>query len=408
MNGVGVKSGLRSFGVFLSFILRRFVGDDGFGLAAGLSYTSLLALVPMVAIGLASLAAFPAFEEARGSIELAIIDAFPADQQGEVSARLAEFVDNARTMTGTGIAALAVTAVMLLMRIHTAFNMIWRVREPRPILVRFLIYWAMLTVGPILLGLSISISGYVFAMVQTSGVEAFGVAALRISRIAAILLNILAFSLVFVVLPNRSIRWLHGIAGAAVAALLFEGLKLVFAAYVEAFPSYQFIYGALAAIPIFLVWMYCVWIVVLFGAEVAAGLAEWDAVSERRGRLMAPADRLPLALSLLARLLAASKEGRSLPTKLWLRDLPALPKELDAVVGLLQKAGYVERSARGRWLLKRDLRQVSLAALNDALGLSHGADAAWEAAARSLVLRQQDLQRDLGAESLLDLLETAG
>ncbi|MET4806531.1 YihY family inner membrane protein [Limibacillus sp. MBR-115] len=396
---------LQGFWSFLSFVFKRFLGDDGPGLAASLSYTSLLAIVPLVAIGLAMLAAFPAFEETRAAIELAIIDTFPADQQGDVSARLVEFVDNARTMTGTGIAALAVTAVLLLMRIHTALNMIWRVTEPRPIIIRLLIYWAMLTIGPILIGLSITISGYLFTMMHMSGAEAFGIGTLGLSRMVAIILNAMAFTLLFVVLPNRSIRWLHGLAGASVAACLFEAMKLAFAAYIEAFPSYQVIYGALAAIPIFLLWMYFVWVVVLLGAEVAAALGEWGAVSSRAGRLIAAADRLPLALSLLVRLQEASKKGRALKVQVWSRGLPVLPGELDDVIGRLRKSGYVERTSRGRWLLSRDLRSATLGDLTKTLGLTHDTYPQWEPAAVSLVARQSSAVRAVEDTPLIEVLE---
>lgn len=396
---------LRGVWGFLCFVFRRFLGDDGLGLAASLSYTSLLALVPLVAIGLAMLAAFPAFEETRAAIELKIIDVFPSDQQGEVLGTLIEFVDNARTMTGTGIAALAVTAVLLLMRIHKAINMIWRVTELRSIVVRLLIYWAVLTIGPILLGLSITISGYIFTVVEMSGTGALGIGTLVLAPLIAIVLNAMAFVLLFVVLPNRAIRWLHGIAGALVAASLFEAMKLAFAAYIDAFPSYQLIYGALAAIPIFLIWMYFVWVVLLIGAEVAAALGEWGAVSSRGGRLMAVADRLPLALSLLARLHEASQEGRALKVQVWSRGLPALPGELDGVIGRLRKSGYVERTSHGRWLLSRDLRSTTVGDLSETLGLTHDEYPQWEPAAASLVARQRSASRGIQDTPLMEALE---
>ena len=151
--------------------------DDAPGLAAGLSYTSLLALVPLVVIALAIFAAFPAFESVRGALQELILESLLPTQKDEVQQRLTGFIENARSMTGPGVVFLGLTAVMLLMRIHTSLDIIWRVTAKRAMVYRLLLYWALLTVGPVLLGASLSISGYIFAVVEASGADAFGVGA---------------------------------------------------------------------------------------------------------------------------------------------------------------------------------------------------------------------------------------
>lgn len=405
MKNLELRARTKSFTLFLKFVVKRFGEDDAAGLAAGLSYTTLLALVPLVAIALAIFAAFPAFESVRADLQQMILDSILPTQKEDVRLRLAGFIDNARQMTGPGIVFLGVTAILLLVRIHAAMDKIWRVTAKRRLLVRLLTYWAVLTIGPVLLGLSLSVTGYVFAVVETSGADAFGVGAAQLARIVAVLLNVAAFSLLFVVMPNRAIRWRDGVAGAFVAAGLFEALKYAFALYVASVPSYQAIYGALASVPIFLLWMYLVWMVILLGAEVAAALPEWQAYRRRLDRIGAPIDRLPIAVTLLSRLLEASERGDSLKGRSLRYGLPATLPEIDEALIPLERSGFVLRTARGRFALGRDLRAVTLRDLLKALGLDLGGSQGWQEPARGLIGRFEAETAELEEARLLDILE---
>ncbi len=405
MSNWELRDRARSFGGFLKYVVNRFGGDDGAGMAAGLSYTSLLALVPLLVIALAIFAAFPAFESVRTSLQDAALGSLMPAQKGVVEQRLNEFIRNASSMTGPGIVFLGITAVMLLMRIHSSMDRIWRVSSKRPLLVRLLIYWALLTVGPILLGMSLSVTGYVFAAFEATGEGFLGIGAFELGRLFAMLLNVAAFSLLYVLLPNRSVRWRDGIAGAFLAAGLFEMLKGLFALYVEAFPSYEMIYGALASVPIFLLWMYLVWIVILLGAEVAASLPEWQAQRLRKERVGAPIDRLPLALTLLGRLLKASEGGHALKGRHLRAHLPATLPEIDEVTRPLVKAGYAMRTSNGRWTLGRDLRKTTLGDLLLVLGLDLGTSKGWEQPVSGLLNRLYESTRELEDMPLLQALE---
>lgn len=266
---------LADVGTFARYTFTRFAGDRCLQMAASLSYTSVLALVPLMAVGFAVLTAFPVFDRIQEDLQDFIIGNFIPDAGAVLQAQVAGFVQAARNLTGIGVLALAVTALILLATIESALNTIWRVERSRPFVQRFLVYWAILTLGPMLLGTSLSLFSYVFTATHVAGVESFTGPLGRFTRILPFLLVIVAFALLYVVVPNRAVRWRHAAAGALAAALLFEALQRGFALYLLHFPAYQAIYGALSAVPVFLVWMYVSWAVVLFGAEIAASLPEW-------------------------------------------------------------------------------------------------------------------------------------
>jgi membrane protein len=405
LNNLELRVRAKSFGLFLKFVFKRFGDDDGTGLAAGLSYTTLLALVPLVVIALAIFAAFPAFESVRGDLQAMILESLLPTQKDEVRQWMTGFIENARSMTGPGVVFLGVTAIMLLMRIHAALDKIWKVTAKRPLVTRILTYWALLTIGPILLGLSLSVTGYVYAVVEEAGSGLLGTGAAELGRLVGLLLNTAAFSFLYVIMPNRAIRWRDGFVGAFVAAGLFEILKNLFAIYVAGVPSYQAIYGALASVPIFLLWMYIVWMVILLGAEVAAALPEWQAYRRRQARVGAPIDRLPIALILLDRLLEASEKGDALRGRTLRYGLPATLPEIDEVMVPLEKKGYILRSSRGRFGLGRDLRAVTLGDLLKVLGLDLGTSQGWQEPARGVIGQLRSETEALESRPLIDVLE---
>lgn len=238
-----------------SYCFHRFMADGCTRQAAGLSYVSLLSLVPMLTITLAVLAGFEAFDPVKGRLQTLILDTILPQLGANASNMLNDFIDNAGRLTGPGILGLAITAVLLLSNINSAMNAIFHVAEARPLLMRLLVYWALLTLGPLLLGASFSISGYAFAAIQWAGVDRL-TGLLGLSRLVSILLAACGFALIYMVVPNRSVRFGHAFTGGFVAAILLEVLKFGFGLYLRFVPGYQAIYGALAALPIFLVWMY--------------------------------------------------------------------------------------------------------------------------------------------------------
>ncbi len=355
--------------------MRRFIGDHGLESAAGLSYASLLALVPLLAIMLAVISAFPTFAGVEDRILNTILsDLLPA-VGSEASGRIRSFVANAKALTGPGIVGLAVTAVLLLSNINGAFNTIWRVSEPRPLALRFLVYWALLTLGPLLLAASISATAPLFTTLS-GGAVTQAVRWLVPPWLVSLVLGTVGFGTLFLVVPNRPVWLPHAAAGGLVTALLFEVLKAGFAVYLAVVPGYTAVYGAVAAIPIFLIWLYLSWAVVLLGAEVTASLPEWAAYRMRAGTARA-GDRLALALALLARLREAHTQGRALGRRKLVRGLPATPGEVDGVLAPLRRTGVVARTSGACWVLAVDLRGLTLGRLMHELGLELTPSTGW-------------------------------
>ena len=390
---------------FAAYTARRFAQDHCPRQAAGLGYISLLSLVPLLAIGLGLLSAFPAFTEIRGELQALIFDNFMPAAGSAVTDQLTEFVDNASKATGPGVLAFALTAVLLLNNIDSALNAIWRVPERRAMALRLLVYWAMLTLGPLLVGSSLSLSSYAFAVVQYSGMDAYSGLLLQFTRLISIALATIGFGLIYFVVPNRQVSPLFALLGGLVAAVMFELLKAGFGFYLSNFPSYQAIYGALATVPIFLLWMYLFWVVVLIGAEVAAAAPEWQAAQARGRTAAGPGERLALALALVERLRAASLRGGAMRERELTRRLPATPAEIDDSLRGLRRARIAERSMGSRWLLARDLATITLGDLATALDLDLDPGKGWTPGAARAVAALADagrIQLDTSVEVLLD------
>lgn len=359
---------VRHLGRFLWRLVVRFQEDSCPQMAASLSYATLLALVPLLAIGLALLTAFPAFDEAQAQLKSLIFEALPPEQALDASEQLDALLANVSKLTGPGVLALAVTAILLLSNVHASLNAIWRVREPRPLALQLLVFWALLTLGPLLLGASISISSIAIEPLQAQ--LGLGEAPRIFSRLLSVLVAALAFAVMFLVVPNRPVSMSAALLGGGVAALGFELLKFGFGLYITSFPSYQIVYGALAALPILLIWVYLVWTVILFGAEVAATLPEWRAAYRRGFERCGPLDRLPLALALLSRLQDAQQNGTPLRRSLLTADLPMPPAEVDLVLERLRHHRFIATTAGARWVLARNLARANLGDLLRALDLT--------------------------------------
>lgn len=369
---------------FLAFVRRRFDQDGALSVAASLSYTSLLAIVPLLAIGLAMLAAFPVFNDVRDQLQSFIFKNFVPHVGEAVEAQVTRFVSNAGRATAAGIVGLAVTAIMLLVTIETAMNRIFRVERERSMLSRLLVYWTALTLGPLLIGASFSLSGYLMAAGRWVKVSGYGHAMQIVSRPLPNLLIILAFSLMYLALPNRPIRWRDALVGGVVAGLLFALLRFSFGVYVGNVRMYESVYGAISAIPIFLVWMYMSWAAIMVGGEVTAALPEWRAQVQDGPGPLPSRRRLALALELLYLLHRAAQEGgKGVSRKVMLDHTAAAEQSLSAVLARLCEAGFATPSSGGRYVLCRDLENARLYDLVRALDLalepqhSTGCDTPW-------------------------------
>ncbi|MDT8437532.1 MAG: virulence factor BrkB family protein [Wenzhouxiangellaceae bacterium] len=360
--GLGTLTNPRWLRAFGHHLWKHFREDRCFEAAAALSYTSLLALVPLMAVMLGVLSAFPVFDYGVGQLQDFIFSNFVPAAGDVIREYLDQFIARSAGLTGTGTLFLVVTAVILMATIEKSLNRIWRVDRPRRPANRLTVYWAVLTLGPLLLGGSLGLTSYLAALPLLAPELVRGPLQSLILVATPFGVAMLAFTLIFVIVPNRHVRWHHALAGAAFSALAFEVSKRGFVLYVAHFPTYQKLYGALAAIPIFLVWIYVSWVVILLGASVSAALttfnyrrADWR--WNRRHHLL-------LALRLIGHLRHAQREGRGCSSEALLElESAATDAELQWLLDRLDRAGLLQRDERGSWFLCADLDEVTLADL---------------------------------------------
>jgi membrane protein len=343
---------------FTRFTWQRFVDDKCFETAGALSYTTLVSLVPLTVAVFAILSAFPVFAEWRGSLANYAFQNFVPATGAKIQEYMLAFADKASQLTGISILVMLFSAVSMMISIEDRLNRIWRVRKARGWTSRLLLYWAALTLGPILVVGGLVVSSYLTAlpMLQQAAnqiVTGFG------------LLNALPFVITFVTLvlmytmvPNRRVSWRHAAIGALLGAILFEFARWGFTQFIRRSPNYEEIYGALAAIPIFLLWIYLSWIIVILGASIAASISAFDYVK--------PHDALPEGaefiglLVVLRHFVEAQRAGDGVdPAAVRLAE-PYLPsKDIATYFENLQKADMIQRGETG-WLLSRSLDTTEL------------------------------------------------
>lgn len=398
----------RRFISFARYAAARYRKDNASRMAAALSYTSLLSLVPLIAIALAMLAAFQVFDAVRKDLlAFAFQNLVPAIGN-VVQDQVNRFIGNAGRLTAAGVVGLAFTAVMLLATIESSFNMIFRVARDRTVLSKLLVYWTGVTLGPLLLGATFSLQGYVTAVNKWQFTQAVSPV---LSLPVPFLLTVLAFTGMFAAIPNRRVQIKDALAGAVVAAVLFAGLRWGFGYYVISSKAYTSLYGAVAAVPIFLFWMFLSWAVVLVGAEVTAALPEWRAGYHEADLRAKGARRLTLALDVLALLLKGMSENSKGVTRRDLLDATAVAeRDLLPVLRKLCAAGFAAPLAGARYLLARDLDVATLDDLIVALELelslddSLAAGSPWRARIDPLIEAARDAHRATLAVPLKPLL----
>jgi membrane protein len=347
-------------------VLLRFAQDDCFNLAASLTYTTLLALVPIVTIGLAIFSAFPAFHDFTiGVNDFISRTMLPAAVGQIVQTHLEEFTRSAGKLTALGFAVLTVTAVLLMQTIDGAMQRIFRVRRRRPGGKRVIIYISALLVGPLLIGASLSVTSYLVRM-------SVGVAqrydALRLLDFVPLILAAIAFTLLYYVVPNRRVLFRHAVVGGFCAALLFEFMKGIFAYYIARFPTYTLIYGAFAAIPIFLLWIYLSWLVNLLGAVVCAALPNWRATRFMHGmrRWEPMSDLVDEVLRILRVMVEAQSRSSVLRTSQIAGRAALTIEDAEYILEELVRRGWVTRGVGERWSLACDVNQVEAAQICEA------------------------------------------
>jgi membrane protein len=263
---------------FLYFLTKRAQHDAVLRVASSLSYTSLIALVPVLAIALAIFSAFPVFSEIRQQVQDFIVSYAVPDAGADISVYFNEFINATAKLTTIGVIGIALTAILLLSTIENSFNFIFKVSRPRRITTKITLYWTVITLGPLLLGTAFSLKGYV----------AFNDVLQSVPKLSVVLGSVLPFVLTWVVLtgvyifvPNKKVGFLNALLGALVAMFLFWILRNGFAFFMLKNNVYKTLYGAVAVVPLMLIWMYLYWAAVIFGAVVTAAVQEYRELDRR-------------------------------------------------------------------------------------------------------------------------------
>ena len=338
-------------------VARRFNEDRCMQIASSLTFTSLLALVPMVTIAVTVIAAFPVFGGVTAALQTFILDNLVPASAESVATYTQEFSTNAAKLTAVGIGFLVVTSIMLLLTIDRAFNDIWRVKRVRPVVQRVLVYWTLITVGPVLIGASLTLTSWVVgqAVGLVKGLPGAGIVLLSIAPIA---LTSIALSLLYVAMPNRRIAPRDAVLGGILGGVVFELMKRGFAVYVSYFPTYTLVYGAFATIPVFLLWVYLSWLVVIFGAVVVAALPEWrDAAGQRQP---APGSDFFDALQILKILWRAHHSGAPVTLAALLGAATVRIENVERILDTMVETGWVRRTLPNGWVLHRDASTITV------------------------------------------------
>ncbi|MBM86436.1 MAG: hypothetical protein CMM47_10500, partial [Rhodospirillaceae bacterium] len=318
----GLKPGAiaSEIGDYAIFALRRFVQDRGMHSASSLTYMTLLSLVPLLAIVFAIFAAFPAFEEIRVQLERAIIENLVPGADIQIRDYLNKFLKNTARLGTIGVVTLGLTALLLLANIEATLNRIWRVKRTRSLITRFLIYWSVLTMGPLLLGAGITLTTNIASIAQ-DGLSVAGLSARGLlddkdgigDEFLSMACQVICFMFLFAIVPNCRVAWRDALIGGFVSGAGFQILKAGFTWYLANVFTYQTIYGAMAVFPIFLIWLYFSWWVILLGAVFAASFPDWWMVrGPPPGTLPSPASTLAVGIRLLGILRDASSRSGAL------------------------------------------------------------------------------------------------
>lgn len=327
--------------------------------AASLTFTTVLSLVPLLAVLLAVFTIHPMFAELRAGFEKNVLrELLPPQHAALILRYLNEFAAKAAGLTAVGLAFLVLTALAMIYTVDRVLNDIWQVRAQRPWLSRLLVYWTLLTLGPVLVAASVSATSYLLTVSPP-----VGSAARTLLGYGPLVLSALAFAALYVLVPARRVQWRDALVGGIAAALLGQVLRDLFAAYLRT-GTIGSIYGAFAVVPLFLLWVYLVWFAILFGAAIAATLPRLRSTrfaDERRA-----GNRFLTAVALL-RALVAARAGGVDGGRMSLADLAravrTYPEETERLLAELERLDYVaavDGGQGGRWLLVCDPQRRSL------------------------------------------------
>lgn len=332
------------------FILRRLRDDRCLEAAGSLTFTTLLALIPFLTITLMVVSAFPMFDAISVRFKVFLLTNLVPDSAGKViSVYMKQFTDNADRLTAVGVLSLGITVLAMVGTIDRTVNRIWRVHRQRPWLVKTMTYWSVLTLGPLMLSFSLAITGWLADR---------GPLLAALINSCSFLLALGGLGLLYRMVPNCPVPPRHALAAAAAATVALGIMKSLFGWYIKKFATFKLIYGAFASFPIFLLWLYLVWVIVLAGAVISAALSYWHGEAWKRG--VHPGQRVHDAVRILFKLEEARRLGET-PTLTRLRRALSMGQdELHELLQLMSEKGWTQPTRSEGWVLATALDRISL------------------------------------------------
>lgn len=330
----------------------QFLEHECLQAASALTYTTLFAVVPMMAVAYTFFSLIPEYAQVGEQVQNFVFANFVPGSSELVQTKLAEFAETARSLTSAGFIFLFVTAFMLLVTIEGNFNKIWHVAEPRRGLQRFLLYWGVLSLGPACLVVGVLTSIYLVSLPLVSEIDAFGVGEVLLGYLP-ILLNVAGFTVLYYAVPNCHVPFKYALFGGVVATVAFQTAFALFAASSKSF-TYYAIYGAFAAFPVFLLWLYLVWVIVICGAIFVRCLALPREDGEANEPLIIKATRV-LKLFHQAHITGDSLTDKDINAAVMLNR-----NEHERLFEAFAEFKLLSQTEDERWILGRNLKAVTL------------------------------------------------
>ncbi|VTX59902.1 YihY family inner membrane protein [Neisseria sicca] len=351
-------SGSKLF-AFARFVVRRFDEERVPQAASSMTFTTLLALVPVLTVMVAVASIFPVFDRWSDSFVSFVNQTIVPQGAEMVFDYINDFRDQAGKLTAIGSVMLMVTSLMLIRTIDNTFNRIWRVNTQRPWMMQFLVYWALLTFGPLSLGVGIS---FMVGSFQGSALASFvpqwmgGV----LQTLGTLFFATLLLWCLYRFVPNRFVPGRHAFIGALITAFCLETARFLFAWYMGNFDGYRSIYGAFAAVPFFLAWLNLLWTLLLGGAVLTSSLSYWQGEAFRRD--LDSSRRFDDVLKILILLNDAQEEGRALTVQEFREYINMGYDKLGELLEKLAQNGYIYNGRQG-WVLKTGADSIELGEL---------------------------------------------
>lgn len=339
---------------FLVFLIKRFEQNYCRERAAALTYTTMLAIIPMLTVFLVVLSTIPALVPARIKIQETLYSYLLPESSSTITQYLNDFAEKSTNLTIIGIIFLFFTSIMMLSSIEEAFNKIWHVKHVRGGTIGFMRYWMIISLGPLFLGAIFALPSAITSIeILNSNFAGYSIDWSIWLKLIMVLLTLMSFTFMYWLIPNRKVPFKNAVYAGAIAGVIFELLKISFGFVMKHFTSYEIVYGAFAAFPVFLLWIYLSWNVVLLGVEISYALTMF--------RHSKTPPRHPL-LSLLyilhlfymrqkVGLTVSEAEMMSLLGKKEVEDWPDF-------VNILQQQSMIRKTDTGDYVLCRNLDQV--------------------------------------------------